>query len=140
VSSPTFTLFILYLPSPGLFILSYTLSETSLRARHLFSRQEKFNEISGMTSLVLSVRRNFSRGIGVIPSLAERGGGGAVLAAYVSVGTTRLECSVLEGGQVDSTVCWVLVGTSHSDCITMMCNLNVEYGVVVTGFCRPPLQ
>jgi hypothetical protein len=45
-----------------------------------------------VTLPLLSVPRNFSRGRGVIPSLAERGGG-AVLAAYVSVGTTSLECS-----------------------------------------------
>jgi hypothetical protein len=48
------------------------------------------------------VPRDFSCGRGVIPSLAERRGG-AVLAAYVSVGTTSLECSVLECGQVYST-------------------------------------
>jgi hypothetical protein len=89
---------------------------------------------------VLSVPRNFSRGRGVIPSLAERGGAGAVLAAYVSVGTTSLECSILECGQVYSMSCCLSAGTSHSDCITMKCNLNVEYGIVVTGFCRPPLQ
>jgi hypothetical protein len=70
----------------------------------------------------------------------SRSGGGAVLSAYVSVGTTSLECSVLECGQVYSTLCCLLVGTSHSDCTTMMCNLNVEYGVVVTGVCRPLLQ
>jgi hypothetical protein len=71
------------------------------------------------THKILSVPRNFSRGRGV--------------------GTTSLECSVLECGQVYSTLCCLLVGTSHSDCITMMCNLNIKYGVVVTGFCRPPL-
>jgi hypothetical protein len=47
---------------------------------------------------LLSVPRNFSRGRGIIPSLVEREG--AVLAAYVSVGTTSLECSVLKCGQV----------------------------------------
>jgi hypothetical protein len=70
------------------------------------------------------VPRNFSRGRGVIPSLAERGGV-AVLAAYVSVGTTSLECSVLKcGHQVYSTLCCLLVGTSHSDCITY-CTVTV---------------
>jgi hypothetical protein len=37
--------------------------------------------------------------------LSRRGGGGAVIAAYVSVGTTSLDCSVLECGQVYSTLC-----------------------------------
>jgi hypothetical protein len=73
-------------------------------------------------TLLLLVPRNFSRGIGVIPSLAERGG--AVLAAYVYVGTTRLECSVLKCGQVYSTLCCLLVGASHSDCITY-CTVTV---------------
>jgi hypothetical protein len=71
---------------------------------------------------VLLVLHNFSRGRGVIPSLAERGG--AVLAAYVSAGTTSLECSVLKCGQVCSTLCCLLVGTSHSDCITY-CTVTV---------------
>jgi hypothetical protein len=48
----------------------------------------------------------------------SQSGGGAVLAAYVSVGTSSLECSVLKCGQVYSTLCCLLVGTSHSDCIT----------------------
>jgi hypothetical protein len=65
---------------------------------------------------ILSVPRNFSRGRGVIPSLAKWGG--AVLVAYNSVGTTSLECSVLECGQVYSMLCCLLVGTCHSDCIT----------------------
>jgi hypothetical protein len=39
-------------------------------------------------------------------TLAERGG--AVLSAYVSVGTTSLGCSVLECGQVYSTLCCLL--------------------------------
>jgi hypothetical protein len=34
------------------------------------------------------------------------------------VGTASLDCGVLEGGQVYSTLCCLLVGTSHSDCIT----------------------
>jgi hypothetical protein len=34
-----------------------------------------------------------------------RGAGGAVLLAYVSVGTTSLECSVLECGQVYNMLC-----------------------------------
>jgi hypothetical protein len=62
---------------------------------------------------VLLGPRNFSRGRGVVPSLAERGG--AVLAAYVSV----LKC-----GQVYSTLYCLLVGTSHSDCITY-CTVTV---------------
>jgi hypothetical protein len=70
------------------------------------------------------VPRNFSRGRGVIPSLAERRG--AVLAAYVSVGTTSLERSVLKFGQVYSTLCCMLVGTSHSDCITY-CTVTVFF-------------
>jgi hypothetical protein len=74
--------------------------------------------------LVLLVPRKFSRGRGVIPSLAERGGGGAVLAADVSVGTSSLECSVLKCGQVYSTLYCLLVGTSHSDCITY-CTVTV---------------
>jgi hypothetical protein len=94
--------------------------------------------LGNAVSSLLSVPHNFSHSRGVIPSLAERVG--AVLAAYVSVGTTSLECSVLKCGQVYSTLCCLLVGTSHSDCITMMCNLNIEYGVVVTGFYWPPLQ
>jgi hypothetical protein len=49
------------------------------------------------------VPRNSSRGRGVIPSLAEREG--AVLSADVSVGTTSLECSVLECGHVYSMLC-----------------------------------
>jgi hypothetical protein len=71
---------------------------------------------------LLSVPRNFSRGRGVIPSLAEQGG--AVLAAYVSMSTTSLQCSVLKCGQVYSTLCCLLVGTSHSDCITY-CTVTV---------------
>jgi hypothetical protein len=74
-------------------------------------------------STVLLVPRNFSRGRGVTPFLAERRGG-AVLAADVSVGTTSLECSVLKCGQVYSTLCCLLVGTSHSDCITY-CTVTV---------------
>jgi hypothetical protein len=93
----------------------------------------------GYRAYILSVPRNFCRVWGDNPSPGVRGGG-AVLAAYVSVGTTSLECSFLECGQVYSTLCCLLVGTSHSDCITMMCNLNVEYGVVVMGFCRLQLQ
>jgi hypothetical protein len=42
---------------------------------------------------VLLVPRNFSRGRGVIPSLAERG------SSLVSMGTSSLECSVLKCGQ-----------------------------------------
>jgi hypothetical protein len=53
-------------------------------------------------------------------TISRGAGGGAVLAAYVSVGNTSLECSVLECGQVYSMLCCLLVGTSHSDCITMM--------------------
>jgi hypothetical protein len=75
-----------------------------------------------MLQNILLVPRNFSYGRGVIPSLVERGG--AVLAAYVSVGTTSLECSALKCGQVYSTLCCLLVGTSHSDCITY-CTVTV---------------
>jgi hypothetical protein len=46
-------------------------------------------------SYVWLVPRNSSRGRGVIHTIS-RGAGGAVLSAYVSVGTTSLECSVLE--------------------------------------------
>jgi hypothetical protein len=54
------------------------------------------------------------------------GGGEAVLAACVSVGTTSLECSVLKCGQVYSTLCCLLLGTSHSNCITY-CTVTVFF-------------
>jgi uncharacterized protein YpiB (UPF0302 family) len=73
----------------------------NLRLNHIV---EGADEIRGICEeYVLLVPRNFSRGRGVIPSLAERGG--AVSSADVSVGTTSLECSVLECGQVYSMLC-----------------------------------
>jgi hypothetical protein len=59
--------------------------------------------LSKFLNSILLVPRNFSRGRGVIPSLVEWGG--AVSSADVSVGTTSLECSVLECGQVYRTLC-----------------------------------
>jgi hypothetical protein len=55
---------------------------------------------------ILSVPRNLAVVEGSYQLL--RGGGGAVLAAYVSVGTSSLECSVLECGQVYNTLCCLL--------------------------------
>jgi hypothetical protein len=68
--------------------------------------------------VVLLVPRNFSRGRGVTPSLAERGG-----SSVVCVGTSSLECSVLQCGQVYSTLCCLTtlqdatfqIGSTHAD-------------------------
>jgi hypothetical protein len=63
------------------------------------------------------VPRNFSRGRGVIPSLAERG------SSLVSMGTSSLEYSILKCSQVYSTLCCLTTlqdatfqtGSTHAD-------------------------
>jgi hypothetical protein len=79
--------------------------------------------LHGIVLIQLPRNTTASTGSGLVPSLVRGvGWGGTVLnfgsAAYVCVGTTSLECSVLKCGQVYSTLCCLLIGISHSDCIT----------------------
>jgi hypothetical protein len=63
---------------------------------------------------LLLLPRNFSRGRGVIPSLAERG------SSLVSVNTTSLECSVLKCGQATQR-------TIHLTTLLRRCIPNWKY-------------